>query len=80
MAGHSFAHRSARPARPAPLPQWDRLGPVAGRAWLDLLPRDAPEGLRVLYAMLDAGMLEAWRDHSGHVRLRAPAGGGAIRL
>ena len=72
MAAHSFAHRFARPSRPAAIPDWDRLGPVAGRAWVDLLPHDAPDGLRVLYAMLDAGMLEAWQDRAGHVRLLTP--------
>jgi hypothetical protein len=44
--------------------------PVAGLAWVDLLDDDAPEGVRVLHAMLDAGMLEAWQDVHGHVRLR----------
>ena len=79
MPNHPFAHRLSRPARPAPLADWGRLGPVAGLCWVDLLPRDAPDGLRVLYAMLDAGMLEAWKDQSGHVRLRAPDGG-EVRL
>lgn len=72
MASHPFAHRLARPARPAPQAQWGRLGPAAGRAWVDLLPNDAPDGLRVVYAMLDAGMLEAWQDRAGHVRLLTP--------
>ena len=71
MTAHPFAHRFARPSRPAPAPAWGRLVPVAGKDWVDLLPGDAPDGLRVLYAMLDAGMLEAWQDQAGHVRLRA---------
>ena len=79
MAVHPFARRLARPARPAPAPAWGRLAPRPGRAWVDLLPPAAPDGLRVLYALLDAGLLEAWQDDAGHVRLRAPATGGSLR-
>ena len=45
---------------------------MRGRVWVDLLPPDAPDGLCVLYALLDAGLLEAWQDRHGHVRLRRP--------
>lgn len=63
--------RPARPLRPGQR-RWGRLHPVGGRAWVDLLPEDAPDGLGVLYAMLDAGLVEAWGDGEGHVRLRLP--------
>jgi hypothetical protein len=39
---------------------------------VDLLDDDAPDGVRVLHALLDAGLLEAWQDQRGHVRLRPP--------
>jgi hypothetical protein len=73
MALHLLADRRPRPARPAPETEWLRLEPVAGMAWVDLPDPDAPDGIRVLYAMLDAGLLEAWQDRAGHVRLRTPA-------
>ena len=43
-----------------------------GRSWLDLAAADAPDGLRMVYALLDGGFLEAWQDDAGHVHLRAP--------
>jgi hypothetical protein len=61
---------ASRP-RPTKDRRWGRLEPVAG-AWLDLAPPDAPDGVRILYALLDSGMLEAWGDGAGHVRLRGP--------
>lgn len=74
---HAFALRRSRPSRPAQpaavaARRWGRLWPTAGRAWVDLLPVDAPDGLRVLYALLDGGLVEAWHDGQGHVRLRVP--------
>lgn len=48
------------------------MAPVAGFTWLDLADLDAPDGVRMLYAMLDAGLLEAWQDRHGHIRLRPP--------
>lgn len=62
--------QSHRP-RPTNARRWSRLQPVKG-AWLDLAPADAPDGVRILYALLDSGMLEAWGDGAGHVRLRGP--------
>ena len=68
----SLAHRAARrPARPSPDAGWGRLEPVGGLLWVDLLDDGAPDGIRVLHALLDAGLLEAWQDERGHVRLRA---------
>lgn len=61
-----------RPRRPSPHPDWRPLAPVGDRSWLDLADPDAPDGVRILYALLDAGLLEAWQDRSGHIRLRAP--------
>lgn len=52
--------------------QWGRLEPVGGRSWLDLASPDAPDGIRMVYALLDGGFLEAWQDDEGHVRLCAP--------
>lgn len=49
-----------------------RLRPPSGRSWLDCAPADAPDGIRMLHAMLDAGLLEAWLDGAGRIRLRAP--------
>ena len=49
-----------------------RLRPPKGLCWLDCAPADAPDGIRMLHAMLDAGLLEAWQDDGGRVRLRAP--------
>lgn len=72
MPGHVLAERRIRPARPAPSPEWGRLQPTRGCAWVDLLPADAPDGLGVLYALLDAGLVEAWQDGAGHVALRIP--------
>ncbi|MEA3165443.1 MAG: hypothetical protein QOJ26_295 [Thermoplasmata archaeon] len=43
-----------------------------GLAWLDLAHPEAPDGVRMMYAMLDAGLLQAWQDRAGHVRLGAP--------
>jgi hypothetical protein len=57
--------------RPLPEGGWGRLVPAGGRLWVDLLDDDAPDGIRVLHALLDAGLLEAWQDARGHVRLRA---------
>ena len=59
--------------RPGRLQRWGRLEPVGGRRWLDLAAADAPDGIRMVYALLDGGFLEAWQDDQGHVRLRAPA-------
>ena len=56
--------------RPAPDAGWGRLEPTDGLSWVDLLDDDAPDGVRVLHALLDAGLLEAWQDRHGHVRLR----------
>lgn len=49
-----------------------RLKPPKGLCWLDCAPAQAPDGIRMLHAMLDAGLLEAWQDDAGRVRLRAP--------
>lgn len=63
-----------RPARRLSLdPCWGRLEPVGGLQWVDLLDDDAPDGIRILHALLDAGLLEAWQDRHGHVRLRSTA-------
>lgn len=63
--------RGSRPLRPARR-RWGRLHPAGDRSRVDLLPADPPDGLGVLYAMLDAGLVEAWGDGEGHVRLRWP--------
>jgi hypothetical protein len=49
-----------------------RLAPPGGKTWLDCASPDAPDGIRMLHAMLDAGLLEAWNDGEGRIRLRAP--------
>jgi hypothetical protein len=49
-----------------------KLEPPGERSWLDCAPPDAPDGIRMLHAMLDAGLLEAWQDRKGRIRLRAP--------
>jgi len=67
--------RRPRPARPTLDSGWGRLRPRDGLQWVDLLDDGAPDGLRVLHAMLDAGMLEAWQDRHGHVRLLPPTPG-----
>ncbi|MFA5943678.1 MAG: hypothetical protein WC876_04335 [Candidatus Thermoplasmatota archaeon] len=59
-----------RRIRPASRTEWVRLAPFPGRSWLDLARPTAPDGVRMVYALLDAGYLEAWRDGAGHVRLR----------
>jgi len=57
--------------RPPADPDWRLLEPADGLGWLDLVEPDAPEGIRLLHAMLDAGLMEAWQDRAGHVRLRS---------
>lgn len=68
----ALAPRRPRPDRPSPDTGWGRLEPIGGLRWVDLLGDDAPDGVRVLHALLDAGLLEAWQDQRGHVRLRTP--------
>ena len=57
--------------RPPADPDWRLLEPAEGRCWLDLVEPGAADGIRLLHAMLDAGLLEAWQDRAGHVRLRS---------
>lgn len=45
---------------------------MPGRTWLDMARPESPDGVRMVYALLDAGLLEAWQDDHGHVRLRGP--------
>jgi hypothetical protein len=66
----ALAPRRPRPARNPPDAGWGRLEPVGGLRWVDLLDDGAPEGIRILHALLDAGLMEAWQDQRGHVRLR----------
>ena len=61
--------------RRSPHARWKRLELAPGLNWLDLASLDAPDGVRILYAMLDARLLEAWQDHAGRVRLRSPVNG-----
>lgn len=48
-----------------------KLFPV-GASWMDLIPENTERPMRLVFACLESGVLEAWQDTDGAVRLYLP--------
>lgn len=59
-----------RPKRRSPRTEQE-LYPRAG-SWLDLMPEQAGRSTRFVFACLEYGVLEAWQDSEGVIRLYLP--------
>lgn len=59
---------NTRPRR-RPARREHRLVPASDASWQDLVPPGADEATRSVFACLEAGVLEAWQDTRGLIRL-----------